>query len=230
MIIYNDLNNRIVRILETFKKNSVEDMLFYIDSLIDRYKLSKDNTEGFLKIRTDYNISAEKSSLMLYTIICYAFNNQIRFNSKGEYNLSFGKNKSSFNNVLRNRFIEFCTVLQEKNIIFTNSDFRKYGNVEFDSDTFIYCDPPYLNSTASYNEKRGWTVRDEEDLRSLLNRLNRQKVKWALSNNLKTNTNLLDWAKEYNYRVEYINNSYKNCNYHKKDKSNKDIEVLILNY
>ncbi len=93
-IIYNDINNRVVQILEAFKKNTVGDMLSYIDILIDRYGLSKDNTEGFFKIRTDYNTSIEKDPIMLYTIICYAFNNQIRFNSKGEYNLPFGKTEA----------------------------------------------------------------------------------------------------------------------------------------
>ena len=229
-VIYNDLNIKVVQILETFKKNTVEDMLSYIDSLINMYRLSKDNIEGFLKIRTNYNTSVEKNPLMLYTIICYAFNNQIRFNSKGEYNLPFGKNRSSFNDVLRKKFIEFCAAIQSENILFTNSDFREYDDIKFDTDTFIYCDPPYLNSTATYNEKNGWTTQDEEDLRKLFDKLNFQKVKWALSNNLKTNTDLFNWANDHSYTIKYINNSYKNCNYHKKDKSNKDVEVLIVNY
>lgn len=54
-------------------------------------------------------------------------------------------------------------------------------------------------------------------------------VKWALSNNLKTNLTLKDWAEEHGYKIHYLNITYGNCNYQKKDKT-KDIEVLITNY
>lgn len=86
--------------------------------------------------------------------------------------------------------------------------------------------PPYFNSTATYNENGGWTNADEEDLRDMLAVSN---VKWALSNNQKTNLTLKDWAKGHGYKIHYLNITYGNCNYQKKDKT-KDIEVLITNY
>lgn len=54
-------------------------------------------------------------------------------------------------------------------------------------------------------------------------------VKWALSNNLKTNLTLKDWAENHDYKIHYLNTTYGNCNYQKKDRA-KDIEVLITNY
>lgn len=86
--------------------------------------------------------------------------------------------------------------------------------------------PPYFNSTATYNENGGWTNADEEDLRDMLAVSN---VKWALSNNQKTNLTLKDWAKGHGYKIHYLNTTYGNCNYQKKDKT-KDTEVLITNY
>ena len=75
-------------------------------------------------------------------------------------------------------------------------------------------------------ENGGWTNTDEEDLRDMLAVSN---VKWALSNNLKTNPTLKNWAENHDYKIHYLNTTYGNCNYQKKDKT-KDIEVLITNY
>lgn len=54
-------------------------------------------------------------------------------------------------------------------------------------------------------------------------------TRWALSNNLKYDNEFLDsWKDKYN--VHYLSASYLNCNYHKKNRETKDIEVLITNY
>lgn len=44
----------------------------------------------------------------------------------------------------------------------------------------------------------------------------------------KENTILKEWAK--GYTVHYLDHTYSNCSYHKKDKQSKDIEVFITNY
>lgn len=94
---------------------------------------------------------------------------------------------------------------------------------------FLYiATPPYLNSVASYNEQGGWTEKSEQILLTILNQLDKENIKFALSNNLKYENPILDkWKDKYN--VHYLNGDYSNCNYHKIDRS-KDIEVLITNY
>ena len=92
----------------------------------------------------------------------------------------------------------------------------------------MYCDPPYFNSVAAYNENGGWTEKNETTLLEMLDGLNDRNINFALSNNLKYNNPLLDKWKD-KYKVHYINGDYSNCNYHKIDRS-KDIEVLITNY
>ena len=81
---------------------------------------------------------------MLYTLICYSFNNQIRFNSKGDYNMPFGKERSSFNPTLRDKFEKFVDGLHKKDFKFVNLDFRKIQNLKFKDSDFLYCDPPII--------------------------------------------------------------------------------------
>lgn len=228
-VVYNDLSLPVVQMLETFKNNSTDDLLRQLDTLIVHYDLSKTNREGYLRLREEYNKSECKSPVMLYTIICYAFNNQIRFNSKGEYNMPFGKDRSSFNPALREKFIVFCDTLHDKDICFTNADFREFNEVEFGANDFVYCDPPYLNTMASYNERDGWTETDERDLYDFLCKLTAQNVRWALSNNLSSNGLLAEFANKNALNIHYLSANYGNCNYQKKDKS-KAQEVLITNY
>ena len=97
---------------------------------------------------------------------------------------------------------------------------------------FVYCDPPYLITCATYNEKDGWNKSMERKLLDLLDKLNEKGIKFALSNVLynkgKVNETLLEWSDKYT--VHHLNNTYANCNYHTKDKENKADEVLITNY
>lgn len=220
---------RVVQILEAFNKHETSALLSHIDSRIAEYQLSKTNAEGFLKLREYYN-THDRNPLDLYTLICYAFNYQIRFNSKGEYNMPFGKDRSSFNESLRQKFIAFCDKLHSLDIQFTNSDFREYADLSFAEGDFVYCDPPYLNSTACYNERDGWTEKDERDLYDFLCALTAKNVRWALSNNLSKNLMLREFANENALKIHYLQTSYGNCNYHKIDKEAKDTEVLITNY
>lgn len=229
LTIYNDCNGKVVEMIEYFIKHNTEKMIDEIHSLIKSYQLSKENTEGFLELREEYNANITYSPLVLYTLICYAFNNQIRFNSKGQYNMPFGKNKSSFNPTLEKKFVEFCEALHKRNIKTLSGDFRKFEEI-VDSNYFVYCDPPYYNSTAAYNENGGWDNTDENDLRQMLVNLRDRGVKWALSNNLTSNLTLKKWAENNDFIIYYLNGNYSNCNYHKKNKESKDCEVLIINY
>ena len=96
----------------------------------------------------------------------------------------------------------------------------------------MYLDPPYLISNATYNEQNGWTEKDELQLLDLLDELNSRGIRFALSNVIehKGNVNeiLKKWSKKY--KINYLDYSYKNSNYQKKDKKTKSVEVLITNY
>ena len=117
-------------------------------------------------------------------------------------------------------------------IVVTSNNFIDIDYSDFDEGDLLYFDPPYFNSVGSYNDGKrgfeGWTEDHEKDLLELLDKLNKQGTRWALSNNLKYNNPYLDkWKNKY--KIHYLNGDYVNCNYHKIDRS-KDIEVLITNY
>lgn len=224
--IYNDIESHVVELQEYFYNHSCEELLQQIDLLISKYSLSKENAEGYNKLRQDYNESP--SAICFYTMLCYAFNYQIRFNNQGKFNMPFGKNRSSFNDTLRKKFISYITKMKEQRITFNNCHYSFIKDIALDSNDLVYCDPPYYNSVAAYNENGGWTEQDERDLLNTLNGLNKNNIRFALSNNLKYNNPVLEeWMSQYN--VHFLDSDYSNCNYHKIDRS-KDIEVLITNY
>lgn len=230
-VVFNDLMWQVPEMLQEFKKIGVEESLRKIDGYISSYDLSKENKEGYLALRELYN-KGKSDPLMLYTLICYSFNNQIRFNNKGAYNMPFGKDRSSFNPTLREKFIIFVQRLQSMEIQFSSKDFRELDLDTLGENDFVYCDPPYLITVASYNENGGWGEQEERDLLAKLDTLDKAGVKFGLSNVFeskgKENIILKEWTK--GYTVHYLDHTYSNCSYHKKDKQSKDIEVFITNY
>jgi DNA adenine methylase len=231
-IICNDKEKVIIDFYNECLKYSSEEMLKVLDNTINKYGLSKTNQEGFLRIRKDYN-DGNRTWDMFYAMLTHAFNYQIRFNSKGEYNMPFGKDRSSFNPSLRQHFISFVDRLKEINIIFNNRDYKELKVAKLQEGDFVYCDPPYLITTAAYNEQDGWTEKDEKELLYMLDYLNLHKVKFALSNVLihkgKENKILQEWSKKY--IVHQLNYNYGNSNYQTKDRSTEgSLEVLITNY
>jgi len=169
-------------------------------------------------------------------LICFSFNNQARFNNKQEYNQAFGRNRSDFNNKIRSNLVNFTTTIKNKNIKFISNDYINVDLKKLTKDDFVYCDPPYLITSCNYNDGKrgfkGWNETEEYRLLNLLDNLHSRGIKFGLSNVLenkgKSNDILKEWSKQYN--VNYLNNTYGNCNHQTKDKS-KDttIEVLITN-
>ena len=76
-----------------------------------------------------------------------------------------------------------------------------------------------------------WGELEENALLNLLDQLNAEHKKFALSNvflsNGKENFILKEWAKKYN--ILYLNRQYRNANYQKVNITDT-IEVLIKNY
>lgn len=239
-LVYNDSCSQVVDLLKHFYDNTSEIVHQRIIDMITSYELSRSdlhsyeyygcnsnnglgeyNKPKYLKLREDYNKNPDW--VRFYTLITCSFSNQIRFNSKGEFNMPYGKR--DYNTSLQSKLKVFVEELHKKQIQFWNKDFRECN---FFSVDFIYCDPPYYNSTATYNENGGWSEQDEKDLLHCLDVVNTHGGRFALSNNLKYDNPFLDeWKNKYN--VHYLNGDYSNCNYQKKDRS-KDIEVLITNY
>ena len=234
-IIGNDFEKHVIGIYQYLKTHNIDEIISQIEEIIKDYSLSLENAEGFNKLRSDYNnpqYDKYDANIMLYVLICFSFNHQFRFNSKGEFNMPFGKDRSRWNDTMKKNLINFQKAITDKDILFINKDFRELKIDKLNSNDFVYCDPPYLITCATYNEKDGWNEQCERNLLDLLDRLNENNVKFALSNVLfskgKTNDILIEWSEKYN--VHHLDYTYSNCSYHTKDKTSKPDEVLITNY
>ena len=225
-IVFNDTNYRVNNIFRHLQTHSIEDTLDEIYNYIDEYKLSKTNKDGFLAIRRDYNNSSIEKPMMLYTLSSYSFQNQFRFNSEGKYNNPFGKR--AFSNNMQNNLIQFSNRLKSINAKFIDKDFGQIDFSKLDKKSFIYADPPYLITDATYN--KGWNIAEENKLYQLLDGLNDRDIKFGLSDVLthkgKENKTLIEWSKKYN--IHHLNYSYENSSYNTK-KAPSD-EVFITNY
>jgi len=233
-ILCNDINSKIIEIFQAFKAFHIEDILGYIEKTVNSFGLSKENEKGFLKFKDYYNSCLNPNPLDLYVLSCFSFNYQFRFNNNHKFNNPFGKNRSHFSNNMRDNLISFVNKLKSSNIEFKCSDFIKLDPNSFEKEYFIYCDPPYLITTGSYNDGnrgfKGWGKKEEIMLYSYLDKVNKQGIRFALSNVLehkgKSNDILKEWVKNYN--ITYFNFDYSNSNY--QSKRGKSKEVLITNY
>lgn len=192
------------------------------------------NKDKYLLLRQQYNDETDikKKTTLLLILVMYAFNNQIRFNSKGFFNLPVGKR--DYNGSSRRNLAAFSRATNSRPIEFRVGDFRILQKMKFKKNDFVYLDPPYMLGLATYNESGGWSERDEHELYSVLDKLHGRGVRFALSNVLEhkgcTNDILKSWAKTGGYKMNILNFNYKNSNYQSKAKQNKTVEVLITNY
>jgi adenine-specific DNA-methyltransferase len=230
----NDMNYKVVEMVRRFCCADTDAVLRRIHEKIAAYKLSKENERGYKAFRDYYN--ATGNPIDLFTLSCFSFNYQFRFNNNLEFNNPFGRNRSCFSQTMKQNLILFIQKMKQKTIEFYTRDFRDMALTGLTSGDFIYCDPPYLITTGTYNDgKRGfgdWTETEEKALYAALDEANKNNIRFALSNVFvhknKENFILQKWAKKY--RVHYINADYSNCNYQTKQRNSKTIEVVITNY
>ena len=154
--------------------------------------------ERYLELRKEFNSEEDcrkRAKLFLY-LNKHAFNGLSRYNSKGEYNVPYGKeNKDSktgrivktkahfpeqelnyFRDVFSNRKVEFCNT--------SFSDEALYKNVG--GGDVVYFDPPYipLNDTAYFTDyaKEGFSYEQQVQLAELAESLANRGAKVIISN------------------------------------------------
>lgn len=231
-IYVNDEITYIIDLYEYFSSHSRDDIVNEIKKRISEYHLTKEDEDAFNKFRQHYNDT--RDILDLFILTCFSFNNQMRFNSKHEFNKAFGKR--CFSEVTEHNLIEFVDKLHNNEFVFSKKDFREFDFFILKSGDFVYCDPPYLISTGSYNDgKRGfsdWTAKDDSDLFDILDSLNKSGVQFALSNvfihHNQINYPLIRWSEKY--KVNFIDKSYSSCFHNVKEREALTVEVLITNY
>lgn len=234
------LNDNLIYLMDLYKHiqaQPLESTLNYIEDKINTLQLSKINQGGYLILREQYNQS--KRPLDLFILSAYSFSHQIRFNNSHQFNTPFGKNRSSFNNQMKNNLIAFINALQNKNITIECHSFEQLNYDKLTTHDLVYCDPPYLITTGTYNDGKrgfkGWGVQEEHQLLNLLDSLHQRNIRFALSNVIehkgKENVILKEWLLDNRYHVHNLSFHYANSFYQNKDRNkNGSCEVLITNY
>ena len=176
-----------------------------------------------------FNIQA-----MLYTIIAHGFNSHIRFGPNG-YNIPYGHR--TFNDSMERNFAEFSDRLKNQKAEIYNSTFEKTETLPLTPQDYVYFDPPYLITTAPYNESgKGWGNEDDQKLYGMIDKLNERGIRFGLSNviehNGETNEILAEWSKKY--ILHDLNYHYNSASYNlkitKEERSKKPTrEVFITN-
>lgn len=246
----NDIDKNIVMIHKLLRASSSDPKSFYdeVTKLIYKYGLSRSfvndivpetlkkeykktyyakfNNGPYKQLRNDYNKEIIKDPLKLYLLLIYGFNRMIRFNSKGEFNVPVGN--VDFNKNVINSLDQYFFWTAESNLSWSNCDYYDFiRSIKFEADDFAYFDPPYLITFSEYNKL--WNSDKETQMLYLLDSLNEQRVRFAVSNitHYKGNVNslFLKWSKKY--ASHKIKSNY--ISYH--DNSIKEFqEVLVANY
>lgn len=193
--------------------------------------------EGFLQMRRDYNENWKYIYHLtypyLYNLMCRSNSNMMRFSSNG-YNMTYGERHRCD----IDRILNHSHVLNTNNVEIVQQDFRDLLNLYLDpqikslEEITYYFDPPYANTTATYNENGGWTEKDNEDLFNLIVDIHNKGGKIVISNVFtnrdKDHTFLIDWCDKHQelFDVHHLNMCYNNSSF-RKSKSKTD-EVVIV--
>jgi DNA adenine methylase len=200
-----------------------------IDALIEDLKKHKNEEEYYYKIRSlnPEKLSAvERASRFIY-LNKTCFNGLYRENSKGKFNVPFGKYKNP--KILDEENLRVVSeYLNTAEISILNLDYKKVCKLAKKGD-FVYLDPPYypISKSSSFTKyhKLDFTERDQMELTEVFRELDRKGCYVMLSN---SNTKFIrELYKEYEI-WEVSANRFINCKGDKREKVN--VEVLIKNY
>lgn len=228
-VVYNDINPFVTGLIKSFIDIDTYSYLKYVYKLIKDYDLQPSNSVGYIKLRKKYNDTPihKRDPRMLYTLILFGFQQQIRFNSNYDFNIPCGQRK--FNDRLISKFISFARVVKHKGVTINNCDFRTLL-ASPNNNSFFYLDPPYRETLASYNDGKrgfeGWTIEHEKEMCKLLDKFNECGGKFLLSYIIDIegfhNENIECWANDGGYSVVPVEMT--------QGRYNKRKEVIIKNY
>lgn len=208
-VIQNDVYT-LIRSLEKHSKNFSKEYFLYLrnlDRLPDYETLSE----------------VEKASRFIF-LNRTCFNGLYRVNSKGHFNVPFGKYKNP--RIVDEQNLINCSFLLKKTKI-QKADFNEILNYVQKND-FVYFDPPYvpLNDSSYFTSytKEGFTWKDQEKLKKLCDKLTTKGVRFMLSNSDTEETRKL--YSKYEIITVYANRNI-NAN---GDGRGKITEILVRNY
>lgn len=229
-VIYNDINYLVTNLIRSFRDYDTYEYLLYVKRMIKKFGLEKGNSSAYVEARNYYNsLPADKRDpRLLFTLILYGYQQQIRFNGQHEFNNPVGMRW--FNDRVLEKMISFSRKIKEGQYEFFSksySDLRKYAI----SGNFFYFDPPYKLTMGSYNDGKrgfsGWNEKLEAELFDFADELDAEGVQFMMSYVIEhkgvKNEALLDWLNRKHYRVIELGDVIGISGSRRK-------EVLIVNY
>ena len=212
---------------------------FYKEQIINdnpNNGLKQYNSNGFYNLREEYNLLNDKKTKyaykLLYLLIVYGFNNDLRFSKDGKFNLPVGKTDLNKRNVKKLK--EYIERVKNLNCEFICGDFKtnKIQTIVKAAD-FVYMDPPYLITDAVYNEAGKWCEQNEYELIRLMNFFIENNKPFVLSNVLekqgRRNEPLFYWTTTVKDKIRIVDmdHHYRSASYNKKNRSANEREVII---
>lgn len=238
--VINDINPHLVTAYRVIKKQP-DELIHRLSALEQDYFLQpveEAKKEFFLNVRKVFNEATlddvdRAKFLMFLNRTC--FNGLYRVNTKGKFNVPFGRNQHpTICNA--DTIMADSEVLNRVDVTILNGDFERTIDEMGDGLNFFYFDPPYrpLNATSSFNSYAKEEFNDDEQirLRNFCARLNEHpNVRWMLSNSDCSAKNPEDTFFEDIYAEFHIHRVYAsraiNAN---PSKRGKLTELLIKNY
>ena len=189
--VINDINPHLVTAYRVIK-NQPNELIQQLSVLENDYysQPNEERKKGFyLNVRNIFNETTlddvERTKYLIF-LNRTCFNGLYRVNSKGQFNVPFGRNlRPTICNA--NTIMADSKILNSVNMTILNGDYEQTA-YEIDSGlNFFYFDPPYrpLNATSSFNSYAKEEFNDEEQvrLRNFCARINERKnVRWMLNN------------------------------------------------
>lgn len=233
-----DLNKELINCYRCIKAD-VNEMIKHLKNMQDEFLPLNDEKrkEYFLKVRNRYNeihlngkYDFEKAADFIF-LNKTCFNGLYRVNSKGEFNVPFGKYKNPLICDSEN-LILISKLLQNVEIRFGDySICEEYVNGK----TFIYFDPPYRplieNSSFVGYDKSGFNDDNQKELAEFVKKLDKQNCLIMLSNSDPKNTNPDDNFFDELYKGFAIDRIFArrmiNC---QADKRGDITEIVVRNY
>lgn len=176
-----DVNADLISLYQHIQREG-EEFILYCRSF---FTADNNTKERYLEIREQFNLckdSRKRGALLLY-LNRHAFNGLVRYNSKGGFNVPFGRYQAPYFPLQELR--DFYIKTQEVETDFSCCDFRsvfaklKKGDV-------VYCDPPYvpLSRTASFTSYAGneFSLEDQRELAMLSEAAHCRGITVILSN------------------------------------------------
>lgn len=222
--VISDLNEELINLYVVIKERP-QDLLKEL-----RKKIYHNDKETYLKLREEFNrirgnqsYDVRRAALFLY-LNRHGYNGLWRVNSKGEFNVPFGRYKNP-KMPDEKHIMKFHEML--KNITILNEDFE-IAVRNINENDFVYFDPPYqpVSKTAYFTDytSAGFDSKEQRRLAALCRKLDEKGVYFMVSN---SDTPLIRELYE-GFNI-YVVEANRNIN-SKADRRKGITEVIITNY